>query len=332
MTAVSTGDVKQSILDQRVRSVLSFVQKASKAPVSRTEGQRNFPEDQALNRALSSNSIVLLQNKDKVLPLPKQMKKLALIGSHMQDLSVLGFGSTTLEPYYTIHPFDAIRSKVPEGTEIRFEIGAYAHKRLPILNSRLLRNTTLSMYNHPPTTADRASVVDLSLRETYFQLGDYQNPALNFDLFYATTTATFVPDASGWWDFGLSCYGTANLYIDDRLIIDNTTKQVPGTSFFSEGTREELGAVEVVAGKSYQLRVEFGSAATANYHQVGGLGLGGGGVRLGACARIDVQEGTERAAKAAADADYAIICTGLNVSNDFQRSSSLAPSRGYGQD
>ncbi|KIV91902.1 hypothetical protein PV10_06392 [Exophiala mesophila] len=315
-TALATGDVKQSALAQRARTVLNFVRKASHAPVSETEGQRDCLQDRLLNRELCDSSIVLLQNEGKLLPLPKRMKKLALIGSHMQDLSVLGLGSTSLEPYYTIHPGDAIKSKLGETCDITFEVGAYAHRMLPLLNARLLRDLELVLFNEPPSTTTptttRVPIVKMPLVRTYFQLGDYSHPALNFDLFYGVLTAELVPDVSGEWDFGLCCFGTANLYVNDELVIDNSTTQTSGTSFFSEGTREERGAVSVEAGKVYKLRVDFGSAATSKCHPAGGIGLGGGGIRLGACPRIDVEEGIRRAEKAAAAAEYAIICTGLN--------------------
>jgi len=44
------------------------------------------------------------------------------------------------------------------------------------------------------------------------------------------------------------------------------------------------------------------------------VSFGGGGARLGACPIVDLKETIEKAAEAAAEADYAVLCTGLNVS------------------
>jgi beta-glucosidase len=46
----------------------------------------------------------------------------------------------------------------------------------------------------------------------------------------------------------------------------------------------------------------------------GVVSFGGGGARLGACPVIVVEEAIAAAAKAASEADHAVLCIGLNVS------------------
>jgi len=280
--------------------------------LSKEEGERNFPEDRALNREICASSIVLLKNDKKVLPLPKKMKKVALIGSHMKNPSLTGGGSASLEPYYSVTLFDAIKEKLRPDVEIIYEVGAYAHKMLPLID-RQMSNAAIHFFNQPSSVKDRISIGKEPLYKTNFQLMDYKNPALNFDLFYASVEADFTPDISGIWEFGLTVCGTANFYIDDELIIDDTTIQRPGTSFFGKGTAEEFGTKNIIAGKVYRLRIDFGSAATSTIKNLGVVSFGGGGARLGACPILDVKESIERAAKAAAEADYAVLCTGLNA-------------------
>ena len=231
----------------------------------------------------------------------------------MKNPSITGGGSASLEPYYSITPFDAIKEKLGPDTEIVYEVGAYAHKMLPMI-TRLMKNASIIFFNQPSKVQDRVSVGEVPLQKSYFQLMDYKNPKLNFDLFYASMEADFTPDSSGLWEFGLTVYGTANFYIDDELIIDGTSNQQPGTSFFSKGTAEVFNTKNLVAGKSYKLRIDFGSAATSTMKSQGVVSFGGGGARLGACPIIDVKEAVENAAQAAASADYAVLCTGLNVS------------------
>lgn len=310
--ALSSRLIKQSSLDQRARRVLEFVEHASHLGLSTTEGERNFPEDRALNREACASSIVLLKNDKNVLPLPKKMRKIALIGSHMKNPSITGGGSASLEPYYSVTPYDAIKERLGPDVEIVYEVGAYAHKMLPVI-TRNMRNAAIYFFNQPSSVKDRVSVGKEPLYKTYFQLMDYKNPRLNFELFYASVEAEFTPDISGLWEFGLTVYGTANFYIDDELIVDGTNKQKPGTSFFSKGTAEEFGTKQLIAGKVYRLRIDFGSSATSKIKNQGVVSFGGGGARLGACPVVDIKETIEKAAKAAAEADYAVLCTGLNV-------------------
>lgn len=311
--------IKQTTLDQRARRVLQFVERASRLAVSPVEGERNYPEDRALNRKLCASSIVLLKNSRKVLPLPKKMKKIALIGSHMRDAAVFGGGSAKLDPYYSVNLFDAIKEKLGPGVELVYEVGAYAHKMLPVIQ-RHLSNASIHFYNEPPSVKDRVCVGTEPLTKIDFQLMDYknQNPKLNFDLFYAIAEADFTPDVSGIWEFGMSVYGTAYFYLDDELLIDGATTQVLGTSFFGRGTKEQFATRNLIAGKTYKLRIDFGSAMTSKMLALGVVSFGGGGARIGACPLVDVQEGIEKAVKAAAEADYTVLCTGLNVRIDCQ--------------
>ncbi|KAH8819162.1 putative beta-glucosidase [Xylogone sp. PMI_703] len=309
--AMSARLIKQSVLDQRARRVLQFVEHASRLGLSPEEGERNYPEDQALNRKVCASSIVLLKNDKKVLPLPQKIRKIALIGSHMKNPSITGGGSASLEPYYSISLYDAITERLGSSAQITYEVGAFAHKMLPMI-TRQMSNAYIHFFNKPSGVKDRVEVGLEPLYKTYFQLMDYKNPKLNFDLFYASVEADFTPDITGTWEFGITVCGTANFYIDDELIIDDTTVQRPGTSFFGKGTAEEFGRKHLVAGKVYKLRIDFGSQGTSKIKNLGTVSFGGGGARLGACPVVDVDETIEKAAKAAAEADVAILCTGLN--------------------
>jgi len=310
--ALSARLIKQSTLDQRARRVLQFVERASRIAVSAVEGERNTPEDRALNRKICASSMVLLKNERKTLPLPKKMKKIALIGSHMKNPAITGGGSASLEPYYSVTLFDAIKEKLGPDVEIVYEVGAYAHKMLPLID-RLLSNSNIHFFNQPSSVKNRVCVGREPLPKTYFQLMDYKNPKLNFELFYASAEADFTPDLSGPWEFGMTVYGTANFYLDDELIIDGTTVQLPGTAFFSRGTAEQFATRNLIAGKTYKLRIDFGSAATSKILNLGVVSFGGGGARIGACPVVDVKEGIQRAVKAASEADYTVLCTGLNA-------------------
>ncbi|KAE8414351.1 putative beta-glucosidase H [Aspergillus pseudocaelatus] len=309
-SAVQARLIKESTIDSRARKVLEFVQQASRAPVSAVETGRDYPEDRALNRKLCANTIVLLKNKDDLLPLPKMIKKIALIGSHVRTPAISGGGSASLEPYYTVSLYDAV-SEALSHTEILHEVGAYAHKMLPVID-RLLSNAVMHFYNEPVGTKERILRATQPMSKTAFQLMDFNAPELNRGLFYATLTGDFMPDASGVWDFGLTVFGTGTLYVDDELVVDNTTHQTRGTAFFGKGTVQELGSKALNAGQTYKVRIEYGSANTSPMKAIGVVHFGGGAAHLGACLHVDPTEMVRSAVKAAAEADYTILCTGLN--------------------
>ncbi|KAI2786154.1 putative beta-glucosidase H [Penicillium oxalicum] len=307
-SAVQARLIKQSTIDARARKVLEFVKHASQVQVSEVERGRDLPEDRRLNRELCASSIVLLKNEG-ILPLPQGIKKIALLGSHMKTPAISGGGSASLKPYYAVSLYDACVEALPHA-QVLFEPGAYAHNMLPVID-RLLENAEIDFYNEP-VGQERRLISTEPVSSTAFQFMDYNAPGLNRGLFWATLIGEFTPDASGVWEFGLSVFGTANLYIDDELVIDNTTSQTRGTAFFGKGTVEERGWKELVANSTYNVRIEFGSANTTTMKTVGMVNFGGGACHLGACLRMDPESMVERAVQAAIDADYAIICTGLN--------------------
>ncbi|KAL3474583.1 glycosyl hydrolase family 3 N terminal domain-containing protein [Aspergillus californicus] len=308
-SALQARLIKSSTLDARARKVLEFVQRASRTKVSEVEKGLDLPKDRELMRTLCANSIVLLKN-ESLLPLPKTIKKIALIGSHVKMPAISGGGSASLKPYYAVSLYDAVREVLPHA-EVVYETGAYAHNMLPVID-RLLANAVIHFYNEPMTTPDRKRLGTEPVPTTAFQFMDYKLAGLNRALFWATLVGDFTPDASGIWDFGLAVFGTANLYIDDELVIDNTTDQRKGTAFFGKGTVEEVGSKTLIAGQTYRIRIEFGSGNTTNMKTTGMVNFGGGAANLGASLRMDAEEMICRAIEAAADADYTIICTGLN--------------------
>jgi beta-glucosidase len=308
-SAMQARLIKQSTINKRARKVLEFVERASRAPVSVEETGRDFPEDRALNRTLCANSIVLLKNDGNLLPIPKTVKKIALIGSHVKTPAISGGGSASLEPYYAVSLYDAVVEALPDA-EVLYEAGAYAHKMLPVID-RMLSNAVIHFYNEPPEK-ERTLLATEPVVNTAFQLMDYNARNLNRSLFWATLIGEFTPDVSGLWDFGLTVFGTATLFIDDEMVIDNITRQTRGTAFFGKGTVQEVGSKQLTAGQTYKIRIEFGSANTSPMKAIGVVHFGGGAAHLGACLHMDPEEMVANAVKVAAAADFTIVCTGLN--------------------
>ncbi|WWC86553.1 uncharacterized protein L201_001430 [Kwoniella dendrophila CBS 6074] len=66
-----------------------------------------------------------------------------------------------------------------------------------------------------------------------------------------------VPDEFGDWEFGLILVDEGSLYIDDKLLMDNSTDQLDGDLFFGNGTREEKGTIRLEKDKEYHLHIDF---------------------------------------------------------------------------
>ena len=150
-------------------------------------------------------------------------------------------------------------------------------------------------------------------------LQDYQNPKLpDNNLYYLEVEGFLVPDESSEYEFGVSVAGTAKLFVNGKMLIDNETKQVCGDSFFGSGTREETGVMKLEKGKEYRIVVTVGTLPTMTVRAPGTTAMGSGGVRIGGTKKTDAKTELEKAIQLAKEVDQVVICAGLNVSkNDF---------------
>lgn len=313
--AVVANKVKDTELDNRVRAVLKLISRASKSevPTNATEMRLDRPEDRKLLRQVAAESIVLLKNEKNILPFKKD-KRTLVIGPNSKIVTFCGGGSASLNPYYTVSPYDAVCNQCTAGVD--FSQGVYGHQSLPTIGN-LLRNADgkkgfdMKVYNDAPGNPNREFVEQMQLEDSAIFFLDYNHPRIA-PVWYADTFGIFTPSESGLYDFGISCQGTARLYIDDELIVDNTENQKSGPSFLGAGTIEETGSKELIAGTDYKIVVQWGCAKTSSLKAPGVVDFGHGGFRFSGCKRLDPQEAIAAAAELAKTADQVVLFAGLS--------------------
>ena len=313
--AVTANKVRPHVLDERVRAVLQLVKIASKSgvPENAKETELNRPQDQKLLRRAAAESIVLLKNNQQVLPFDRN-KTVAVIGPNAKSKVYSGGGSASLLPYYVVTPFQGVFNRCKD---VRFSQGAYNHKELPLVGEllRTLEGETgfiLRTYDKPPNDTDRRLLDTLHQTDSYVYVADYVVPSFDNSTYYIDIEGTFTPTEDGTYDFGLTVQGTGKLYVDEKLLIDNSDNQRTGTAFFGAGTVEEIGSIDLIAGKAYRITVKYGTAPTAEPLDRATVSFGAGGLRIGVCKQLDVQAATLDAVKLAASVDQVVVFAGLN--------------------
>jgi beta-glucosidase len=119
--------------------------------------------------------------------------------------------------------------------------------------------------------------------------------------FSARFNATYRPEISGEYEFGLMSGGLARAYIDDTEVIDNWSSQTPGDSFYSFGSTEKRVKVQLEAGQAYELRIDFLRPETQIVP----------GIQIGVVPPTP-PDLIDRAAQAATEADATILVVGTN--------------------
>jgi beta-glucosidase len=129
---VRTGKVPQKLLDDAVRRVLVAKQRLGlfadpyrhMDEAREREGGINAAS-RALAREAARASIVLLKNERSLLPLKKNLKKLAVIGALAEELwSTLGAWPAAGLPKDTVTVLDGIRRAVSADTQVTYAQGA----------------------------------------------------------------------------------------------------------------------------------------------------------------------------------------------------------------
>lgn len=114
------------------------------------------------------------------------------------------------------------------------------------------------------------------------------------------------------YEFGVTVWGSAQLFVNGKLVVDNTKDQVGGDAFFNLGTIEKRGTIHLEAGSTNRVRVEFGSAPTSTIKKQDSVDFGGGGaVRFGVAKVIDPLEEIAKAVRIAKSVDKVVLSIGL---------------------
>jgi beta-glucosidase len=317
--ALRCGKLLPHHLDARVTEVLKLIKMVLPLQIPERAPERKIdsPETAALLRQLAADSIVLMKNDHSILPFTKK-KTVAIIGPNAAFAAYCGGGSASLPPYYAVAPRDGIRA---QASDVKYTLGAPGWSKLPMLShvaktSKGEQGLSMKIYKEPPTQKNRTLVDDLVLRDSNVFMFDYHNPKLKGHLFYADIDCIFTPDQTTDYEFSCSVAGTAKVWVDGHLVVDNMTTQKHGGSFFGVGTREEIGNIALEAERPYNIHVEFGSLPTLTYQKGGVTAFGAGGIRLGCFRKIDMEVELRRAVALAKECDQVIICAGLN--SDFE--------------
>jgi beta-glucosidase len=311
--AVAARRVDEDLVDDRARTVLTLIKKASAARIEGTEEEMlDRPEDRALLREAAAGSIVLMKNDGAVLPFDIT-KPIAIIGPNGKVAAYRGGRVAHLRPYHTVTPFEAIKERAK--AEVHFSQGIYNHFELPLLGTKMRTKSgkagyDMLIYSGPPEAMPTRRLLDsyelLNSCGFFFNYPDKSLREFSIDI-----KGSFTPDKTGIFDFGLSVQGTANLYVDGALIIDHTQQQKKADGFFRNGTVEEVGSMYVEAGRSYQILCRWNSPKASTVLGTDDQAFKPGNIRLGGCHRLDVDDAISSAAELASKIDQVVVLAGF---------------------
>jgi beta-glucosidase len=213
------------------------------------------PEHRALALQAARESIVLLKNDGGLLPLPRDLEAVAVVGPNADEITAL-LGNYHGTPAQVTTPLAGIRQKASPGTAVYHAPGCtWADGLLPLVpippaclrpagggegglaaeyydNSRLEGEAAL-------TRVDR--LVDFTWNDTSPLTGRWGDP------FSVRWIGSFIPPASGAHRLGVNGHSGYRLYLDGELVLEAECIHHPFLT-----TRD----VDLEAGRLYHLCLE----------------------------------------------------------------------------
>ncbi|QOS76984.1 glycoside hydrolase family 3 C-terminal domain-containing protein [Paenibacillus sp. JNUCC31] len=283
LEAVNKGEVSEQTIDEKVRRILlqMFEKGLFDNPVTNT--QINAKADGAKAREFAEKSMVLLQNNDNMLPLSsKNVKSIAVIGPDADNASAAGGGSSMVNPTYTVSPLQGIRNRAGNGVDVKYAAGTDPISAGDAFNGpSAVPSTLLSPANAEKSEQNYGTEkAEYGLHAEYWTNKDMEgNPELvrtdnqvnmnlgfyNYEGFNAQSsklpvtptkfnskmsarwTGSITAPKTGEYKLSLTSLGSAKLYVDDQLLVDNQGENLSTTK--KEITLEE--------GKSHNIRIEY---------------------------------------------------------------------------
>ncbi len=299
--AVRKGEVSEARLDDMALRLLRALERtgALDSPAEPAERAVDRPEHRALAREAAREAIVLLQNRGGVLPFdPARLRSLAVIGPNADVAVIQGGGSAQVTPHYAVSPLDGIRARLGESVDVRFALGCTNHKTLPALAARAgVSELAVEFWND--LAFGGAQVATQRVRSGQFAwFGDLPR-GVDGRAFSARIAARIVPAESGAWTFALQSGGKSRLLVDGRVVVDTWTRQTRGDFLFGTGSAEARGEVDLLAGRTHDLVVEYSREGAF----MPGLKVG--------CLSPLPDDLLERAVAVAAECDAAVVVLGL---------------------
>ena len=122
--SIATGALTVDVVDQKVRELLRLRFAVPAIPENvANKTQTSQPESQRIAYEVASKSIVLLKNDRNVLPLSRDVKKIAVIGETAVLTTAIGGVGAGVKTLYEVKPLDGICNHVKPGTEVVYAQG-----------------------------------------------------------------------------------------------------------------------------------------------------------------------------------------------------------------
>ena len=201
-------------------------------------------------------SLVLLKNENNLLPLSKNVKKVAVIGPNANDLEVL-LGNYNGYPSNPVTPLNGIIQKLPNA-EVNYAVGCKTAEGLPIFeavpsavlftNESLKENGLNAEYfsNLECEGIPLHTQIDKNVDFTWRTNSPFED--IKYDQFSVRWTGYISVPKTGEYALGGEAFSGMKLYLNDSLLVQREDVHHP---------KKEYEYVTLEANKPYKIKLEY---------------------------------------------------------------------------
>ena len=218
--AVRSGAVPRAVVDDMARRVLRLAARTGAldgAPPAVPPSAFPAPLDgPGLAREVTARSFVLLRNRDGVLPIGDDARRVAVIGAAAAHPRAGGGGSAQVFPARVAAPLDGIRAALGDGVDVSYALGADPAVTLPpaadgFALRAVFRSASGEVLTERPLPDGTARWI-----------GELPDGLAMADIRTVEVTGTFTPSVDGPHAFGVRGIGTFTLDVAGRTWFDAT--------------------------------------------------------------------------------------------------------------
>ena len=258
--AVKQGLISEAEIDTAVKRLmtarfrLGMFDPPEMVPYARIPfSQNDTDKHRELALKTARESIVLLKNANRTLPLKKDLKSIAVIGPNADSPEVL-WGNYNGQPSRLFTPLAGIRNAVSKDTKVVYAPGSTlaGEPVVPIPATALTVNGAdpglKGEYFNNKELRGPASTIRTDARID-FDWGRYNpTPELSGNNFSVRWTGKLTAPESGNYTLGFTADDGARLYLDEKLLVD---------AWASNPNKTVTAEITLQGGRNYDLRMEY---------------------------------------------------------------------------
>ncbi|KAL3450828.1 glycoside hydrolase superfamily [Aspergillus insuetus] len=312
--ALQDGRVSESDINDRVGRFLQLLDRVGKFSDRKTTPEERAvdkPEHRSLIREAGAAGIVMLRNRDNILPIDvASVKRIAIFGPLADVPSAHGGGSASMTCHYKISPAEALAARLGDRVKFVYSKGAHIYRALPDLLEGVTTSSGtpgfLVEYFEDRNLQGQPFESQVTTRSYFTTLDQIE---IKPRAMSARMTTTFRPTEAGSHYLSLSGTGRTKLFINGELVLEQKGNVRDAMAFVIGGQDELRAQYPFEAGKEYELRIEITipDATIADIYILDKQLS----VHLGFVPQAEMdQDLLKEAAELARDSDIALVFTG----------------------